>query len=54
MIITLLYNDLLGERRPITQQQYNDENLTTPQLKHLTSNDRVASRRDRGPYPSFK
>jgi len=23
-------NDLLGERRPITQQQYNDENLTTP------------------------
>ena len=23
-------NDLLGERRPITQQQYNDKNLTTP------------------------
>ena len=23
-------NDLLGERRPITQQQYNDENFTTP------------------------
>jgi len=23
-------NDLLGERRPITEQQYNDENLTTP------------------------
>ena len=23
-------NDLLGERRPITQQQYRDENLTTP------------------------
>ena len=23
-------NDLLGERQPITQQQYNDENLTTP------------------------
>ena len=23
-------NDLLGERRPITQQQYNDRNLTTP------------------------
>ena len=23
-------NDLLGERRPITQQQYHDENLTTP------------------------
>ena len=23
-------NDLLGERRPITQQQYNDTNLTTP------------------------
>ena len=23
-------NDLLGERRPITQQQYNDQNLTTP------------------------
>jgi len=25
-----LANDLLGERRPITQQQYNDKNLTTP------------------------
>jgi hypothetical protein len=23
-------NDLLGERRPITQEQYRDENLTTP------------------------
>ena len=23
-------NDLLGERRPITQQQYNDKNLTAP------------------------
>ena len=23
-------NDLLGQRRPITQQQYNDKNLTTP------------------------
>ena len=23
-------NDLLGERRPITQAQYNDENLRTP------------------------
>ena len=23
-------NDLLGERRPITQAQYNDQNLTTP------------------------
>ena len=23
-------NDLLGERRPITEQQYNDKNLTTP------------------------
>ena len=23
-------NDLLGERRPITQQQYNDENFTSP------------------------
>ena len=23
-------NDLLGQRRPITEQQYNDENLTTP------------------------
>ena len=23
-------NDLLGERRPITQQQYDDTNLTTP------------------------
>jgi hypothetical protein len=26
-------NDLLGERRPITQQQYNDKNLTTPNSK---------------------
>ena len=26
-------NDLLGERRPITQAQYNDENLTTPNSK---------------------
>jgi len=25
-------NDLLGERRPITQQQYDDENLRTPSL----------------------
>ena len=25
-----IINDLLGERRPITQAQYNDENLTTP------------------------
>ena len=25
-------NDLLGERRPITEQQYNDENLRTPSL----------------------
>ena len=25
-----LVNDLLGERRPITEQQYQDENLTTP------------------------
>jgi len=25
-----LANDLLGERRPITQAQYNDENYTTP------------------------
>ena len=25
-----IINDLLGERRPITEQQYNDENLTTP------------------------
>ena len=25
-------NDLLGERRPITEQQYNDENLTTPTM----------------------
>ena len=24
------FNDLLGERRPITEQQYNDENLRTP------------------------
>ena len=23
-------NDLLGERKPITEQQYNDENLRTP------------------------
>ena len=23
-------NDLRGERRPITEQQYNDQNLTTP------------------------
>ena len=23
-------NDLLGERRPITREQYDDENLTTP------------------------
>ena len=23
-------NDLLGERRPITEQQYDDKNLTTP------------------------
>ena len=23
-------NDLLGERRPITQQQYQDQNLTSP------------------------
>ena len=23
-------NDLLGERRPITEQQYNDENFTSP------------------------
>jgi len=23
-------NDLLGERRPITEQQYNDDNLTSP------------------------
>ena len=23
-------NDLLGERRPITQEQYDDQNLTTP------------------------
>ena len=23
-------NDLLGERKPITQQQYDDQNLTTP------------------------
>ena len=23
-------NDLLGERRPITREQYNDKNLTTP------------------------
>ena len=25
-------NDLLGERRPITEQQYDDENLRTPSL----------------------
>ena len=25
-------NDLLGERRPITQQQYDDTNLTTPTM----------------------
>ena len=25
-----IINDLLGERRPITQAQYNDENLTQP------------------------
>ena len=25
-------NDLLGERRPITQQQYEDQNLTTPTI----------------------
>ena len=25
-----LVNDLLGQRIPITQQQYNDKNLTTP------------------------
>ena len=25
-----LVNDLLGQRIPITEQQYNDENLTTP------------------------
>ena len=25
-----IINDLLGERRPITREQYNDENLTTP------------------------
>ena len=25
-----IINDLLGERRPITQAQYNDTNLTTP------------------------
>jgi hypothetical protein len=25
-------NDLLGERRPITEQQYNDTNLTTPNI----------------------
>ena len=28
--IYYIINDLLGERRPITEQQYNDENLTTP------------------------
>ena len=26
------FNDLLGERRPITEQQYNDENLRTPNI----------------------
>ena len=25
-----IINDLLGERRPITQQQYQDENFTSP------------------------
>ena len=25
-----IVNDLLGERRPITEQQYQDENFTTP------------------------
>ena len=25
-------NDLLGERRPITREQYNDENLRTPPI----------------------
>ena len=25
-----IINDLLGERRPITEQQYQDENFTTP------------------------
>jgi len=25
-------NDLLGERRPITEQQYDDKNLTTPNI----------------------
>ena len=25
-----IINDLLGERKPITQQQYQDENYTTP------------------------
>jgi len=25
-------NDLLGERRPITREQYNDQNLTTPTM----------------------
>ena len=25
-------NDVLGERQPITQQQYDDENLTTPTI----------------------
>ena len=28
--IHFFVNDLLGERRPITEQQYNDDNLTTP------------------------
>ena len=29
-----LVNDLLGERRPITEQQYDNENITN--LKHIT------------------
>ena len=28
--IHFFVNDLLGERRPITEQQYDDENLTLP------------------------
>jgi hypothetical protein len=28
--IHFFVNDLLGERRPISQAQYNDENLTQP------------------------
>jgi len=28
--IHYIINDLLGERRPITEQQYQDENFTTP------------------------